>query len=107
MNPPWAWRPLLVQEIFRVIQRINQQGAAILLVEQNAHLALEVAHRAYILETGEIALERPGLGTAAPPPGPGGLPGRGVRARKLRFIKWPGRLISVRRGDPVGRPARG
>ena len=59
MNPPWAWRPLLVREIFRVIQRINRQGAAILLVEQNAHLALEVAHRAYILETGEIALQGP------------------------------------------------
>ena len=59
MNPPWAWRRLLVREIFRVIQRINQQGAAILLVEQNAHLALEVAHRAYILETGEIALSGP------------------------------------------------
>ena len=92
-EPSMGLAPLLVQEIFRVIQRINQQGAAILLVEQNAHLALEVAHRAYILETGEIALERPGLGTAAPPPGPGGLPGRGVRAKKLRFIKWPGRLI--------------
>jgi branched-chain amino acid transport system ATP-binding protein len=51
--------PLLVREIFRVIQRINQQGAAILLVEQNAHLALEVAHRAYILETGEIVLSGP------------------------------------------------
>jgi branched-chain amino acid transport system ATP-binding protein len=51
--------PLLVREIFRVIQRINRQGAAILLVEQNANLALEVAHRAYILETGEITLSGP------------------------------------------------
>jgi branched-chain amino acid transport system ATP-binding protein len=56
-EPSLGLAPLLVQEIFRVIQRINRQGAAILLVEQNAHLALEVAHRAYILETGEIALE--------------------------------------------------
>ncbi|MCX5892353.1 MAG: ATP-binding cassette domain-containing protein, partial [Deltaproteobacteria bacterium] len=48
--------PLLVREIFQVIRRINRQGAAILLVEQNANLALEIAHRAYILETGEIAL---------------------------------------------------
>ena len=55
-EPSMGLAPLLVREIFRVIQRINQQGAAILLVEQNAHLALEVAHRAYILETGEIAL---------------------------------------------------
>jgi branched-chain amino acid transport system ATP-binding protein len=58
-EPSMGLAPLLVREIFRVIQRINQQGAAILLVEQNAHLALEVAHRAYILETGEIALSGP------------------------------------------------
>ena len=58
-EPSMGLAPLLVREIFRVIQRINQQGTAILLVEQNAHLALEVAHRAYILETGEIALSGP------------------------------------------------
>ena len=58
-EPSMGLAPLLVQEIFRVIQGINQQGTAILLVEQNAHLALEVAHRAYILETGEIALSGP------------------------------------------------
>ena len=55
-EPSMGLSPLLVREIFRVIRRINRQGAAILLVEQNANLALEVAHRAYILETGEIAL---------------------------------------------------
>ncbi len=55
-EPSMGLAPLLVREIFRVIQRINQQGAAILLVEQNANLALEIAQRAYILETGEIAL---------------------------------------------------
>ncbi len=54
-EPSMGLSPLLVREIFRVIRRINRQGAAILLVEQNANLALEVAHRAYILETGEIA----------------------------------------------------
>ena len=58
-EPSMGLAPLLVREIFRVIQRINRQGTAILLVEQNAHLALEVAHRAYILETGEIALSGP------------------------------------------------
>jgi branched-chain amino acid transport system ATP-binding protein len=58
-EPSMGLAPVLVREIFRVIQRINQQGAAILLVEQNAHLALEVAHRAYILETGEIARSGP------------------------------------------------
>ncbi len=55
-EPSMGLAPLLVREIFQVIRRINRQGAAILLVEQNANLALEVAHRAYILETGEIAL---------------------------------------------------
>lgn len=55
-EPSMGLAPLLVREIFRVIRRINQQGAAILLVEQNANLALEVAHRGYILETGEITL---------------------------------------------------
>jgi len=58
-EPSMGLAPLLVREIFRVIRRINQQGAAILLVEQNANLALEVAHRAYILETGEITLSGP------------------------------------------------
>lgn len=55
-EPSMGLAPLLVREIFQVIRRINRQGAAILLVEQNANLALEIAHRAYILETGEIAL---------------------------------------------------
>ncbi len=58
-EPSMGLAPLLVREIFRVIQRINREGAAILLVEQNAHLALEIAHRAYILETGEVALAGP------------------------------------------------
>jgi branched-chain amino acid transport system ATP-binding protein len=55
-EPSMGLAPLLVREIFQVIRRINQQGTAILLVEQNANLALEMANRAYILETGEIAL---------------------------------------------------
>ncbi|MBM4295255.1 MAG: ABC transporter ATP-binding protein [Deltaproteobacteria bacterium] len=58
-EPSMGLAPMLVREIFRVIKRINEQGATILLVEQNAHLALEVAHRAYILETGEVALSGP------------------------------------------------
>jgi branched-chain amino acid transport system ATP-binding protein len=58
-EPSMGLAPMLVREIFRVIKRINQQGATILLVEQNALLALEVAHRAYILESGEIALSGP------------------------------------------------
>jgi branched-chain amino acid transport system ATP-binding protein len=58
-EPSMGLAPMLVREIFRVIQRINRQGATILLVEQNALLALEVAHRAYILENGEVTLTGP------------------------------------------------
>jgi branched-chain amino acid transport system ATP-binding protein len=49
--------PLLVSEIFRMIEEINKAGTTILLVEQNASMALAVADRAYVLETGEITLE--------------------------------------------------
>ena len=48
--------PILVEQIFRIIQEINGQGTPILLVEQNAHMALGIAHRGYILQTGQIVL---------------------------------------------------
>lgn len=56
-EPSMGLSPILVQEIFRIIQAINAQGTSILLVEQNALMALNVAHRAYVLETGRIVLE--------------------------------------------------
>jgi branched-chain amino acid transport system ATP-binding protein len=49
--------PLLVESIFDTIQEINREGTTILLVEQNAHMALQIAHRGYVLQTGEIVLE--------------------------------------------------
>jgi branched-chain amino acid transport system ATP-binding protein len=49
--------PILVEEIFRIITEINKRGTSILLVEQNAQMALSVAHRAYVLETGRVVLE--------------------------------------------------
>ena len=52
--------PLLVSEIFRIIQEINDKGTTILLVEQNAKRALAIADRAYVLETGKITLEGTG-----------------------------------------------
>jgi branched-chain amino acid transport system ATP-binding protein len=55
-EPSMGLSPLLVREIFKVIRRLNETGVTILLVEQNARLALEIAHRAYILETGQIVL---------------------------------------------------
>jgi branched-chain amino acid transport system ATP-binding protein len=56
-EPSMGLAPILVQEIFQIIQEINQQGTTILLVEQNANMALQVAHRGYVLETGRVALE--------------------------------------------------
>jgi branched-chain amino acid transport system ATP-binding protein len=58
-EPSMGLAPLLVQDIFRVIKQANAEGTTILLVEQNAHMALEIAHRAYVLETGNIILEGP------------------------------------------------
>jgi branched-chain amino acid transport system ATP-binding protein len=55
-EPSMGLAPMLVREIFRVIRRLNEAGVTILLVEQNARLALGVAHRAYILETGQVVL---------------------------------------------------
>jgi len=56
-EPSMGLSPLLVGEIFRMIVEINQAGTTILLVEQNASMALAIADRAYVLEAGEIALE--------------------------------------------------
>ena len=51
--------PRLVQEIFGIIAELNQAGTTILLVEQNAAMALSIAHRAYVLETGRVVLHGP------------------------------------------------
>ncbi len=56
-EPSMGLSPILVEEIFRIIQEINSQGTSILLVEQNALMALSIASRAYVLETGRIVLE--------------------------------------------------
>ncbi|MBI2252295.1 MAG: ABC transporter ATP-binding protein [Armatimonadetes bacterium] len=56
-EPSMGLSPIFVREIFDIIKEINQFGATILLVEQNAHMALSIAHRAYILETGKIVLK--------------------------------------------------
>jgi len=56
-EPSMGLAPILVEEIFDIIQEINEQGVSILLVEQNAAMALSVAHRAYVLETGRVVLE--------------------------------------------------
>lgn len=55
-EPSMGLAPLLVREIFSIVEEINAAGTTILLVEQNAHMALSIAHTAYVLETGAITL---------------------------------------------------
>lgn len=55
-EPSMGLSPLLVKEIFSIITAINQQGTTVLLVEQNARMALQIADRAYVMETGKIVL---------------------------------------------------
>ncbi|MFQ3587128.1 MAG: ABC transporter ATP-binding protein [Fimbriimonadaceae bacterium] len=59
-EPSLGLAPNLVMEIFEIIRSINADNRTVMLVEQNAHLALEIAHRAYVLETGSVALEDTG-----------------------------------------------
>lgn len=56
-EPSMGLSPILVEEIFEIIKRINREGTTVLLVEQNAFMALQIAHRAYVMETGSIVLE--------------------------------------------------
>ncbi|SES81708.1 amino acid/amide ABC transporter ATP-binding protein 2, HAAT family [Natronincola peptidivorans] len=55
-EPSMGLAPLLVEVIFKAIQKLNQEGMTILLVEQNAHKALKIAHRGYVLQTGSMVL---------------------------------------------------
>ena len=64
-EPSLGLAPQIVQTIFQVIREINQEGTTILLVEQNASMALKVAHRAYVIEVGQILMEGPAAELAA------------------------------------------
>ena len=59
-EPSLGLAPLIVARIFEVIQTLNQQGTTVLLVEQNARMALRIAHRGYVLETGTVTMEGTG-----------------------------------------------
>lgn len=59
-EPSMGLAPLIVKNIFKIIEEINKGGTTVLLVEQNANMALSIAHRAYVLETGSIVLEGEG-----------------------------------------------
>jgi branched-chain amino acid transport system ATP-binding protein len=66
-EPSLGLAPQVVETIFRIIVEINKQGVTILLVEQNAHLALGIAHRAYVLETGAVVQSGTGAELLASP----------------------------------------
>jgi branched-chain amino acid transport system ATP-binding protein len=66
-EPSLGLAPLVVRDIFSIISRLRQEGVSILLVEQNARAALQVADHGYVLETGEIALEGPAAELADDP----------------------------------------
>ncbi len=59
-EPSLGLAPQIVERIFATLREVNQQGVSLLLVEQNANLALKLAHRAYVLETGEVVMEGTG-----------------------------------------------
>ena len=59
-EPSLGLAPLIVRDIFQIIKEINKQGVTILLIEQNANMALHTADKGYVMETGEIILEGPG-----------------------------------------------
>ena len=64
-EPSLGLAPQLVQTIFKIIREINASGTTIFLVEQNAHMALQVAHRAYVLEVGNVVMQGPAKELAA------------------------------------------
>jgi branched-chain amino acid transport system ATP-binding protein len=66
-EPSLGLAPNLVAQIFEIVLKLNQDGKTILIVEQNANRALEIAHRAYVLETGHIVLSDTGQALLANP----------------------------------------
>lgn len=66
-EPSMGLAPLLMYDMFRTLKTLNQQGMTILLIEQNARLALKFAHRGYVLDTGEIVMEGPADKLASDP----------------------------------------
>jgi branched-chain amino acid transport system ATP-binding protein len=58
-EPSMGLAPILVERSFEIIQQVHQAGVAMLIVEQNANMALSIADRGYVLSTGEIVLEGP------------------------------------------------
>ena len=66
-EPSMGLAPILVKEVFNIIEEINKSGTTVLLVEQNAKMALSIAHRAYVLETGKVVMSGTGEELAKSP----------------------------------------
>jgi branched-chain amino acid transport system ATP-binding protein len=66
-EPSLGLAPLVVREVFHIIERLREQGTSILLIEQNARAALAVSDHGYVLETGAIVLDGPAQELAADP----------------------------------------
>ena len=79
-EPSMGLAPILVEQIFEIIQNLNKNGSTILLVEQNAQMALSVAHRGYVLETGRVVTTAPARSSS--------------RAPRSKKPTWAGNLLS-------------
>ena len=66
-EPSLGLAPIIVQQMFGIVDRICEMGTTVLLVEQKAFHALKIAHRAYVIENGRIAIENTGAGLLADP----------------------------------------
>ena len=93
-EPSMGLSPIYVEQVFDIIQEINRQGTTIFMVEQNANMALSIAHRAYVLQTGQVVLSGHRRGAAAESADPRGVSGRdaggvsGNRAAKGLGSSW-------------------
>ena len=100
-EPSLGLAPILVNQIFDIIREINGQGVAILLVEQNAHQALALARRGYVLETGTDLRPRQLGGTALGHANPGGLPRRFRSPAPRLALQLPGGSVRITTSPPV------
>ena len=111
-EPSMGLSPALVQQNFRIIKEVHESGVAVLMVEQNANMALSIADRGYVLSTGEIVLEGPAadllksedlkrayLGGSPPAPVPDGV----SRRCKPACRPTPGHTGRSRRGSASAR----